>query len=76
MTAISTVPAMSIECERFGSRDSWTVKIVSGTHAAAMTASIQNRPCQPVAPTSTPPTTGPSAAPAAEAAPHSVIARI
>src|SRR3954465_1934365 len=44
--------------------------------AAAIAASIQNRPCQPVVSTSTPPTSGPSAAPAADAAPHSVIAFI
>ena len=73
-SAIRTVPAQSIERERFGSRDSATVATVSGTHAAAIAASIQNRPCQPVDSTSTPPTSGPSAAPAAEAAPQSVIA--
>ena len=39
-------------------------------------ASIQNRPCQPVVSTSTPPISGPSAPPAADAAPHSVIAFI
>ena len=48
MTAISTVPAKSIERERFGSRDSCTVTSVSGTQAAAIAASIQNSPCQPV----------------------------
>ena len=41
------MPAQSIERERFGSRDSATVVSVSGTHAAAIAASIQNRPCQP-----------------------------
>ena len=39
-----------------------------------MAASIQNRPCQPVVSTSTPPTSGPRAPPPADAAPHSVIA--
>ena len=65
-----------MECERSGSRDSLTVNTVSGMHTAAIAASIQNSPCQPVESTSTPPTSGPSAAPAADAAPHSVIAFI
>ena len=43
--------------------------------AAATTASTQNKPCQPQTPTSSPPTSGPSAAPIAEAAPHSDTAR-
>ena len=60
----------------FGSRDSCTVAMVSGTQPAAIAASIQNRPCQPVVSTSTPPTSGPSAPPAADAAPQSVIAFI
>src|SRR3954447_18214030 len=75
-SAMSTVPAQSIEPGAFVSRDSWTVASVSGTHAAAIAASIQNSPCQPVLSTSTPPTSGPIAAPAADAAPHSVIAFI
>src|SRR5205809_896161 len=75
-TAIMIVPRKSIDFERFGSRDSRTVRIVSGIHAAAIAASIQNSPCQPLSSTSTPPTRGPAAAPAAEAAPQSVIARI
>ena len=44
--------------------------------AAAIAASIQNRPCQPVVSTSRPPTSGPAAAPAADAAPQIVIAFI
>src|SRR3954469_12771470 len=75
-SATRTVPAQSIERDRCGSRDSWTVRRASGTHAAAITASIQNRPCQPVDSTSRPPIRGPSAAPAADAAPHSVTALI
>ena len=43
---------------------------------AAIAASIQKSPCQPVASTSTPPMSGPAAAPAADAAPQSVIAFI
>ena len=66
----------SIDLERSGSRDSCTVRIVSGMQTAATSASIQNRPCQPVLLTSRPPTRGPAAAPAAEAAPQVVIARI
>ena len=50
--------------------------MVSGMHAAAIAASIQNSPCQPVESTRIPPTSGPSAAPAADAAPHNVIAFI
>ena len=49
---------------------------MSGTHAAATAASIQNRVCQPLRSTSRPPRSGPAAAPAAEAAPQIVIARI
>ena len=75
-SAISTVPAQSIERERWGSLDSWTVAIVSGMQAAAIAASIQNRPCQPVVSTSTPPISGPAAAPPADAAPQIVIAFI
>ena len=75
-SATSTVPAQSIERERVGSRDSWTVRSVTGMQTAAIAASIQNRPCQPVVSTSTPPISGPSAPPAADAAPHSVTARI
>ena len=45
-------------------------------HTTAIAASIQNRPCQPVVSTSTPPTSGPSAPPAADAAPHNVTAFI
>src|SRR3954464_2308729 len=55
MAAINTVPTQSIEEERFGSRDSLTVKIVRGMQTAAMPASIQNSPCQPVVSTRTPP---------------------
>src|SRR4051794_7414775 len=73
-SAISTVPTKSIERDAFGSLDSATVASVSGTHAAAIPASIQNNPCQPVVSTSTPPSSGPSAAPAADAAPQIVIA--
>src|SRR5690242_4678263 len=62
--------------DRFGSRDSCTLRIVMGMQMAATSASIQNRPCQPVLFTRTPPTTGPAAAPAADAAPHTVIAFI
>src|SRR3954454_2182961 len=51
-SAISTVPTKSIERGAFGSLDSATVASVSGTHAAAMAASIQNKPCQPVVSTS------------------------
>ncbi len=65
-----------MDFERLGSRDSFTVASVSGTHAAAIAASIQNRPCHPVESTSRPPTSGPSAPPTAEAAPQSVIAFI
>ena len=43
---------------------------------AATGASIQKSPCQPVLLTSRPPTRGPAAAPAADAAPQVVIARI
>src|SRR5262249_61305208 len=75
-SAIRTVPAQSIDRDRFGSLDSSTDLSVTGTHASAMPASIQNRPCQPVESTRMPPTSGPIAAPAADAAPHSVIARI
>ena len=69
-------PTKSIELDRVGSRDSATVARVRGTQAAAIAASIQNRPCQPVESTSTPPTRGPIAAPTADAAPHRVIALI
>ncbi len=75
-TATSTVPSRSISRGRSGSRDSFTVNQVSGTQSAAIAASIQNRPCQPVDPTRTPPISGPAAPPIAEAAPHSVIAFI
>src|SRR5262245_59346659 len=73
--ATSTVPAKSTERDRCTSRDSPTVASVTGMHTAAMAASIQNRPCQPVVSASTPPTSGPAAAPTAEAAPHSDTAR-
>src|SRR4051794_10410481 len=73
-SAIRNVPAKSIERDRCGSRDSCTLAMVSGTQASAIAASIQNRPCQPVVSTSTPPTSGPAAPPPAEAAPQSVIA--
>ena len=73
--ATRTVPATSIDLGRSGSRDSVTVSAVSGIHAAATAASIQNRPCHPVTPTRKPPTSGPSAAPTAEAAPHKETAR-
>ena len=43
--------------------------------STATPASIQNRPCQPVTSTSTPPSSGPAAAPTAAAAPHSDTAR-
>ncbi len=76
IVAISTVPTQSIERERCGSLDSWTVAIVSGMQAAATAASIQNRPCQPVVSTSTPPISGPNAPPPADAAPQIVIAFI
>ena len=76
MTAIRIVPTKSIDFERFGSRDSATLNSVSGTHAAAIAASSQNRPCQPERSTRTPPISGPAAAPAAEAAPQIVIAFI
>jgi hypothetical protein len=66
---------MSMDRGRFGSRDSATVRSVSGTHAAPIAASIQNSPCQPVEPTSAPPTRGPTAAPTADAAPHTETAR-
>lgn len=75
ITAISTVPAKSIERVRAGSLDSFTEASVRGMQAAAIAASIQNRPCHPVVEASTPPTSGPTAAPIAEAAPHSVTAR-
>lgn len=74
--AISTVPARSTDRGRVGSSDSGTVRRVSGTHSRAITASIQNSPCHPVTSTSAPPTKGPAAAPAADAAPHSDTARI
>ena len=51
-------------------------RCASGMQAAAIAASIQKSPCQPVVSTSTPPSSGPSAPPAADAAPHSVIAFI
>src|SRR6478735_5947976 len=41
----------------------------------AMTASTQNSPCQPITDTSTPPMSGPAAAPTAAAAPQSETAR-
>ena len=45
-------------------------------HAAAIAASSQNKLSQPLSSTSAPPRRGPTAAPAADAAPQSVIARI
>ena len=76
VTAINTVPAKSIDFERFGSRDSSTLSRVSGMQTAAMAASIQKSPCQPLSSTSRPPTSGPAAAPPADAAPQTVMARI
>src|SRR4051794_1100605 len=76
ITARRIVPRKSIDLERFGSRDSATFATVSAMHPAAIAASIQNSPCQPLSSTRTPPTSGPAAAPAAEAAPQIVIARI
>ena len=43
--------------------------------STATPASIQNSPCHPVMSTSTPPSSGPAAAPTAAAAPHSDTAR-
>ena len=74
MTAISTVPAKSIDFERFGSRDSSTRSSVSGMQTAAIAASIQKSPCHPLSSTRRPPTSGPAAAPPADAAPQIVIA--
>src|SRR6195952_4843907 len=74
--AISAVPAQSIVGGRFGSRDPATPRSAIGMQRAPTTASIQNRPCHPVTWSSTPPITGPPAAPAAAAAPHRVTARI
>ena len=76
ITAIRIVPSRSMERGRSGSRDSPTVNMVTGMQTAAIAASIQNKPCQPVESTRRPPTNGPSAAPAADAAPHNVIAFI
>ena len=73
--ATSTVPYQSIERGRFGSRDSSIDFSVTGIRNAAIAASIQNNPCQPVESTSSPPTSGPAAAPTADAAPHSDTAR-
>ena len=75
MRAMSTVPAKSIDRDRVGSLDSRTARSVTGTHSTAMTASIQNSPCQPSVDASRPPTSGPAAAPTADAAPQSVTAR-
>ena len=44
-------------------------------HSTATPASIQNSPCHPVTSTSTPPSSGPAAAPTAAAAPHRDTAR-
>ena len=74
IVAISTVPNQSIERGRVGSRDSSIERNVTGMQTAAIAASIQNRPCQPVESTSIPPTSGPAAAPTADAAPHSETA--
>src|SRR3954470_13080052 len=67
-SAMSTVTDQKIQPAPFSSRDSWTVASVRGTQAAAIAASIQNSPCQPVDSTSRPPMSGPAAAPAAEGA--------
>ena len=75
MVATRTVPNQSIERGRVGSRDSSIARSVTGMQAAAIAASIQNRPCHPVESTSSPPTSGPAAAPTADAAPHSDTAR-
>ncbi len=76
VAAISNVPAKSTERGRSGSRDSWTVRSVSGTQSAAIAASTQKRACQPTVSTSAPPRSGPRAAPAADAAPQRATARI
>ena len=73
--ATRMVPAMSIERGRSGSRDSATVAAVITMHTTPTTASTQKSPCQPVTSTSTPPSSGPAAAPTAAAAPHSDTAR-
>ena len=52
--ATSAVPSQSIDGERFGSFDSVIVFSVTGMQTAAMAASIQNKPCQPVESTSRP----------------------
>ena len=71
------MPAKSIDCERFGSRDSCDR---AGASAGCTRRRSRRRsrtgPASRVRSTSTPPTSGPAAAPAADAAPQSVIARI
>src|SRR6478752_4753657 len=67
--ATRIVPAKSIDRDRFGSRESVTVAAVMTMQTTPTTASTQNRPCQPVMSTSTPPTSGPAAAPIAAPAP-------
>ena len=74
MSAMSAVPSQSIERERSGSLDSATDFNVIGIHSAAITRSIQNSPCQPLTSTRKPPTSGPAAAPMADAAPHRATA--
>ena len=61
--------------ERVVSRDSETTRAVIRMHTTPMTASTQKRPCHPVTVTSTPPMSGPAAAPTAAAAPQSDTAR-
>ena len=75
MAATKKVPSQSMERDRVGSRDSLTLRKVRGTQTAPMAAEIQNKPCQPVVSTRTPPTNGPMAAPIAAAAPQNETAR-
>ena len=75
MSATKTLPAMSIDRGRFSSRDSVTLAAVIAMHTPATPASTQNRPCQLVTSTRTPPSSGPRAAPTPAAAPQSETAR-
>ena len=75
VSAINADPAKSMDLERFSSLDSDTVFHVRNMHTVAIAAPTQNRPCQPVTSTRTPPSNGPAAAPTAAAAPHSDTAR-
>ena len=70
IAATRKVPSQSMLRERFGSKDSSTRRRVIGTQRAAIPASIQNSACHPAVSTRTPPTSGPAAAPIAEAAPQ------